>query len=150
MTEFDPSTFASLTPEQFGQLVKSTPDDKLKQLMQSDARGKILDGIFAKFPSLFRPERAGSTSAVIHWIITERADGGVDTYEVVVENAACTVANPPEREPRLALTMSPVDFLKVVSGAGNPMMMFMTGKLKAKGDLSVAANIVNLFDIPKG
>jgi hypothetical protein len=25
----------------------------------------------------------------------------------------------------------------------------MTGKLKAKGDLGLAANIANLFDIPK-
>ena len=28
-------------------------------------------------------------------------------------------------------------------------MMFMTGKLKAKGDLGLAANIANFFDIPK-
>ena len=38
---------------------------------------------------------------------------------------------------------------KIVSGSGNPVMMFMTGKLKAKGDLGLAANIANLFDIPK-
>jgi putative sterol carrier protein len=37
----------------------------------------------------------------------------------------------------------------VVSGNGNPVMLFMTGKLKAKGDLGLAANIANLFDIPK-
>jgi hypothetical protein len=30
------------------------------------------------------------------------------------------------------------------------MMMFMTGKLKAKGDLGLAANLQNLFDLPKG
>ena len=38
---------------------------------------------------------------------------------------------------------------KIVSGDGNPMMMFMTGKVKAKGDLGIAAQIVKLFDIPK-
>jgi len=43
-----------------------------------------------------------------------------------------------------------VDFLKVVSGNANPVMLFMTGKLKAKGDLGLAANIANYFDIPKG
>jgi putative sterol carrier protein len=30
------------------------------------------------------------------------------------------------------------------------MMLFMTGKLKAKGDLALAANLANLFDLPKG
>ena len=39
------------------------------------------------------------------------------------------------------MTMDPVTFLKVVSGSGNPMMMFMTGKIKAKGDLGLAANM---------
>jgi hypothetical protein len=117
--------------------------------MRSDARGKVLEEIFARFPKLFRADRAGSTNAVIHWVVTDRPDGGADTYEVVIADGACAVANPPEREPKLTLTMAPVDFLKVVSGAGNPMMMFMTGKLKAKGDLALAANIANLFDIPK-
>jgi putative sterol carrier protein len=55
----------------------------------------------------------------------------------------------PEQEPTLAVTVAPLDFLKLVSGNGNPVMMFMTGKLKAKGDLGLAANIANLFDIPK-
>ena len=53
-------------------------------------------------------------------------------------------------DPKLSLNLGAVDFLKVVSGNGNPVMMFMTGKLKAKGDLGLAANIANLFDIPKG
>jgi putative sterol carrier protein len=149
MSDFDPSTFSSVDPQQFAQLVKSTPDAKLKEAMQSDARGKILDEIFSRFPRLFRADRAGATNTVIQWNITDRPDGGVDAYEVVIADGICTVANPPQRDPKLTLTMAPVDFLKVVSGAGNPMMMFMTGKLKAKGDLALAANVANLFDLPR-
>ena len=149
MSDFDPNTFTSVEPHEFAQLVKSTPDAKLKEVMQSDARGKILDEIFARFPKLFRADRAGGTNAVIHWNITDRPDGGTDEYEVVIADGACAVNNPPKLDPKLTLTMAPADFLKVVSGAGNPMMMFMTGKLKAKGDLGLAANIANLFDIPK-
>jgi putative sterol carrier protein len=117
--------------------------------MQSDLRGKILGEVFNRMPSLFRADRAGSTNAVIHWNLTGRPDGGVDTYEVVIENATCHVSEPPERDPKLSLTMGPVDFLKIVSGGANPVMLFMTGKVKAKGDLGLAANIANLFDIPK-
>jgi putative sterol carrier protein len=150
MTDFDLSNFSSVDPKQFAQIVKSAPDSKIEEVMSSDLRGKILDEVFGRMPSLFRPDRAGSTNAVIHWNITGRPDGGTDTYEVVIENGACTLSPSPERDPKLSLTMGPVEFLKVVSGAGNPVMMFMTGKLKAKGDLGLAANIANLFDIPKG
>ena len=149
MPDFDPSTFSTVDPQQFAQAVKSAPDATLKEAMQSDARGKILDEIFSRFPKLFRADRAGATNTVIQWNITDRPDGGVDSYEVVIADGTCTVANPPTHEPKLTLTLGPVDFLKVVSGAGNPMMMFMTGKLKAKGDLALAANVANLFDLPK-
>jgi hypothetical protein len=149
MSDFDPTQFTSVGPKEFAQLVKSTPDAKIAEIMSSDARGKVLDQVFERFPTLFRADRAGSTNAVIHWTVTGRPDGGSDTYEVVIEDGACTVNNTAERDPRLSLTMGPVDFLKIVSGSGNPVMMFMTGKLKAKGDLGLAANIANLFDIPK-
>ncbi|MEU6203450.1 SCP2 sterol-binding domain-containing protein [Micromonospora musae] len=149
MSDFDPANFANVGPKEFAQLVKSTPDDKIAQVMSGDLRGKVLGEVFHRMPSLFRADRAGSTNAVIHWDITGRPDGGSDTYEVVIENGACTVNETPQREPKLTLTMGPVEFLKIVSGGANPVMMFMTGKLKAKGDLGLAANIANLFDIPK-
>lgn len=149
MTDFDPSTFSTMEPKQFAQLVQATPDDEIKQVMRGDGRGKVLDEIFGRLPGLFRADRAGATSAVIHWVITDRPDGGADTYEVVIDDGTCAVSETPHKDPKLTLTVAPVDFLKVVTGAGNPMMMFMTGKLKAKGDLGLAANIVKLFDIPK-
>ena len=149
MTDFDPANFANVGPKEFAQLVKSTPDAKINEIMSGEARGKILSEVFNRMPTLFRADRAGATNAVIHWNITGRPDGGTDTYEIVIENGACTVSETATRDPKLSLTMGPVEFLKIVSGGANPVMMFMTGKLKAKGDLGLAANIANLFDIPK-
>lgn len=148
MTDFDLSD-SSMDPHQFAQIVKSTPADQIATVMKSERRGKILDTVFHRMPTLFRADRAGNTNAVIHWNVGDRPDGGVDTYELVIENGTCTLSPAPERDPKLSLTLGAVDFLKVVSGNGNPVMMFMTGKLKAKGDLGLAANIANLFDIPK-
>ncbi|RZU50880.1 SCP-2 sterol transfer family protein [Krasilnikovia cinnamomea] len=148
MTDFSSESLASIGPKEFAQLVKSTPDAKIAEVMASGDRGKILDEVFDRMPGLFRADKAGSTQAVIHWAITGGATGD-DTYETVIENGACTVTNQPAREPKLAMTMDPVTFLKVVSGDGNPMMMFMTGKIKAKGDLGLAAQVAKLFDLPK-
>ncbi|WP_320067294.1 SCP2 sterol-binding domain-containing protein [Micromonospora sp. RTGN7] len=149
MTDFDPANFANYGPKEFAQLVKSTPDGKIAEVMSSDLRGKVLSEVFGRMPSLFRADRAGATNAVIHWNITGRPDGGTDSYEVVIADGACTVNETPQHDPKLSLTMGPVEFLKIVSGGANPVMMFMTGKLKAKGDLGLAANIANLFDMPK-
>jgi hypothetical protein len=149
MTDIDPSQFGAVDPQQFAQLVKNTPSDQLKAIMQGDERGKVLDAIFGRMPTLFRPDRAGSTNAVIHWNVGDRPDGGVDTYELVIANGACTLSPEPANDPKLSLTVGALDFLKIVSGNGNPVQMFMMGKLKAKGDLGLAANIANLFDIPK-
>jgi putative sterol carrier protein len=149
MTDFNAESFASIGPKEFAALVKSTPDSKIAEVMGSDSRGKVLDEVFNRMPTLFRADRAGSTQAVVHWNITGGPGGSTDTYETVIENGACTVTNQPARDPKLAMTMGPVEFLKVVSGDGNPMMMFMTGKIKAKGDLGLAAQIAKLFDIPR-
>jgi putative sterol carrier protein len=149
MTDFNVESLSAIGPKEFAQLVKTTPDSKLAEVMAGDSRGKILDEVFGRMPTLFRADKAGNTSAVIHWILTGGAGGTSDTYETVIENGACTVTNQPARDPKLAMTMDPVTFLKVVSGDGNPMMMFMTGKIKAKGDLALAAQVAKLFDIPK-
>ena len=149
MTDFDPATFSSVDPKQFAAFVKSASKDQLESLMTGEHRGKILDEIFGRFPTQFRADRAGSTNAVIHWNITGRPDGGTDTYEVVIANGACTLSPSPTGEPKLTVTLGGVEFLQLVTGNANPMMMFMTGKLKAKGDLGLAANLANLFDLPR-
>ena len=150
MTDFDLSDIASIEPAEFTRIVKSTPDAQLAEAMAGEHRASILAEIFGRFPKQFRADRAGSTSAVVHWVIGGRGDGGSDTYQVVIEDGTCTTSATADRDPRLTISLGAVEFLKVVSGAGNPMMMFMSGKLKAKGDLGLAANIANLFDLPKG
>jgi putative sterol carrier protein len=150
VSDFDLSSIRTMEPGEFTKLVKSTPDDTINEVMTGEHRTEILDEIFSRFPKLFRADRAGSTNAVIHWAIGGAAGGGEDVYQVVIEDGTCTTSSSADREPRLTINLGPVDFIKVVSGAGNPMMMFMTGKLKAKGDMGLAANIANLFDLPKG
>jgi putative sterol carrier protein len=149
MTDFNPESFGSIGPKEFAALVKSTPDAKITEVMQSDSRTKILDQVFNQMPTLFRADRAGATETVIHWNVTGGPDGSADQYETVIEHGTCTVTNQPVRDPKLTMTMDALTFLKVVSGDGNPMMLFMTGKVKAKGDLALAANVAKLFDLPK-
>jgi putative sterol carrier protein len=149
MADIDLSQFATVEPKEFAALVKSASSDQLAAAMAGDNRKKVLDEIFGRMPGLFRADRAGSTNAVIHWVIGDGPDGSSDTYELVIADGKCELSPTPAHEPKLALSIGAVDFLKVVSGNANPVMLFMTGKVKAKGDLGLAAKIGDLFSIPK-
>jgi putative sterol carrier protein len=46
--------------------------------------------------------------------------------------------------------LGPAEFLKLITGTGNPAMMFMMGKVKARGDLGLAGGLANWFEAPKG
>src|SRR5690242_7129685 len=46
MTDFNPESLASIGPKEFAQLVKTTPDSKIAEVMAGDSRGKILDEVF--------------------------------------------------------------------------------------------------------
>ncbi|WP_323097658.1 SCP2 sterol-binding domain-containing protein [Intrasporangium sp. YIM S08009] len=145
-----PEQLAAVEPAEFIQIVKKMSDKDVTALMVTDNREAILSAIFSRMPELFRADRAGSTTATTHWSITGRPDGGADEWTVRFADGTCTALPGHDGDATLTLAMSPVDFTKVITKSGNPVMMFMTGKIKAKGDLGLAANIANFFDIPKG
>src|SRR5215213_5644788 len=99
MADFDLSDFSSLDPAKFASLVKNASDAQLNEVLSGDLRTKVLDEIFRRMPGLFRPERAGNTEAVIHWIITGAPGGGSDTYELVIANGTCSLSETPAAEP---------------------------------------------------
>jgi putative sterol carrier protein len=149
VTDFDLSAYEDLDPAQFATLVKSTPKDQLEAVIDGPHRADLLAAIFNRMPGLFRPDKAGSATAVIQWSITAPAGDPADWF-VVIAGGACTVSNDASLSPKVCLTMGGYTFLELVSGTANPVMLVMTGKVKVNGDLATAANIANYFDLPKG
>jgi putative sterol carrier protein len=145
----DPDTLHGLSSSEFVALVKRTPDQEIAADFAGENRGALLDSVFARFPRQFRADKAGDRVARIDFTVTGRADGGADTYAVVVEDGQCRVEHPPAASPNLALTMGPAEFLKLITGSGNPAMMFMMGKIKASGDLGLATALANWFETPR-
>ncbi|TQM64478.1 SCP2 sterol-binding domain-containing protein [Humibacillus xanthopallidus] len=143
-----PDELAAIDPADFIDSVKAMSDRELKELMEGPNRGPIIESIFTRMPQIFRPERAGSASATTHWTLTGGPDGGSDDYTVRVADGVCTVLPGHDGDSTLGLTMAPVDFIKLITKTGNPVMMFMTGKLKARGDVALAANLAGWFDVP--
>jgi putative sterol carrier protein len=141
--------YADITPTEFARLVKTTTTSDMEKLLNGDQRKAVLDGIFARMPESFRPASAAGLDAVIQWTILGGANGS-DTYEIRIADGVCTTSSTPSTDhPRLGVTAAPVDFVRVISGNGNPVLMFMSGKLKARGDMKLAVNLPNLFEVPR-
>lgn len=141
---------AAITAEEFMTIVKKLSDKDIARVMASPNRERIIGEIFDRMPGLYNADKAGGVKAVTQWRISGRADGGADEFTVTFADRTCSVQRGHHGDLSLGITMDPVSFVKIITKRGNPVMMFMTGKIKAKGDLGLAANIANFFDIPRG
>jgi len=140
---------SGVSTEDFANLVRQASKEQLTEAMNDEAvRTKVLDEVFDRMGSRYRGGR--STDAVIHWKILDRPGGGYDLYENVLADGTCTVNKDKTREPRVTISLSGPEFLRLASGNGSPTMMFFSGKLKLAGDIGFAAALSSLFDIPKG
>jgi putative sterol carrier protein len=148
MNELDTS---AIDPNEFARNLAQASDEQLDQLMSSELRPQILEEIFGRMEQHFRADTARDTEAVIHWRIKGGSDDGYDRYETVIADGACTVNKGYEsEEARVTFTIGGGDFLKLVTGNAAGPTLFITGKLKIKGDMMFAASAAGLFTIPKG
>jgi alkyl sulfatase BDS1-like metallo-beta-lactamase superfamily hydrolase len=135
--------------EGFGRLVREAPAERMEQLMRSPARKPILDGIFWQLPKQINAEQAGGVRSSIRWCITGRADGGVDTYQLELdEGRVWTVRGSAGADPRLTITMDAVEFLRLASGNSDPIQAYFKGRIQMTGDIMVAAKLAQLFSMP--
>ena len=97
---------------------------------------------FDLMESRFRPDKAAGTNATIQYEIS--GDGG-GTWNAVINNGACKVSEGAAASPSLTLQMTGQDWLDMLSGKQSGQMLFMSGKLKLKGDMSLAMKLASLF-----
>jgi putative sterol carrier protein len=148
--DLDPSTFETMSPEDFAKTVKDMSNGEVTEVMRGEHRVAILDAVFARFPTLFRPDRAAGVSSTTQFRITGGPDDHPhDTYEIVIDDGRCEISDEPGESYDVSLMMAPPEFFKMVTGRGNPTVMVMRGKIKVKGDIAAAAKFPTLFDIPK-
>ena len=141
---------ANLDAGKLAALAAGATDEQLTEGMSDPAaRQAVLDEIFRRMAEHVDPGKAKGINAVLHWKITDRPDGGVDHYEVVLDDGKCTVSEEPTGEPRVTFTVGPAAFLRLVSGAQPGPVLFMAGKLKIEGDLMFASQVATMFRIPQ-
>jgi putative sterol carrier protein len=90
--------------------------------------------LFQEMPSRFSPEKAGNMNATLLFDLTGEKGGQwtvkiADGQITVNEEAGSSI-------PTATVRMAAEDFQDMHSGKLNPMMAFMSGKVKVEGDLN--------------
>ncbi|PWW61856.1 SCP2 sterol-binding domain-containing protein [Actinokineospora spheciospongiae] len=138
-------------PTTFARLMAHATTDQVEAIMVDPVlRERVLGEIFRRMGAHLRQDRVKDLHAVVHWRLTGGSgEGGFDRYETVFRGGTCAVGREMAEKPRVTVTLTPVDFLKLISNNASAPVLFMTGKLKVRGDLAFAANLIGLFDLPR-
>jgi putative sterol carrier protein len=100
--------------------------------------------IFDGMPQAFDRSAAAGLDAVIQFNI-EGEEGG-DWY-ATIKDQTCTVSKGVHDNPTLSLRMTDKNWVALCKGELNAVMAFMSGQLKAKGDIMLAQRMTQLFSI---
>ncbi len=137
-----------IDPDAIARIVRDTDRKKLAVAMEGPARDLVLEQIFGRFPDHVRADKIEHMDGVLGWKITGGAeparhriqfkDGQVLTGDAVDEDARA----------RVTIVTDGVTLLELVTGNGNPALLFLTRRIKVKGDLAWAAQMPSWFRIP--
>ena len=101
-----------------------------------------VEEVFAAMPASFQKDAAAGMNAVYQYDIT--GDGGGKWYSAIKEGELEVVKGEHEN-PNITLTMADEDYLAMIAGNLDGQAAFMTGKLKIKGDMSLAMKLGSIF-----
>lgn len=142
---------SKVDPQHFAKLVAGASKAQLDAVVgERSLRERVLDEIFDRMQAHIKPARAKNVHAVVHWRLSGGAGaGGYDRYETVIADGGCTVSRQMAGKPRVTITVGPTEFFKLITHQATPAVLFVTGKIKVKGDLAFAAGMIGFFDLPK-
>jgi putative sterol carrier protein len=98
--------------------------------------------IFDAMSGAFNADKAAGMNAVYQWDVT--GDGG-GKWNAVIADGAITVSEGENDSPNITITVAAQDWLDITNGKLDGQMAFMSGKLKVKGDMSLAMKMKTLF-----
>jgi len=135
----------------FAKLVADTPEKQVRAVLADHVlRAKILTEVFGRMREHLREERAAEVRAVIHWRFTDGdGDDGYDRFETIIADGACRTTPDKTGKARVTITTHPYEFLRLITGNASAPVLFMTGRLKVRGDLAFAAGLMGLFEMPR-
>lgn len=131
-------------PAQLAEAIKGMSDDELKENLKEQGHDTVLQQIFSGMEEAFSPEKAGSTSAVIQYDL--ETDDGAKSWTVNIADGTCKTSSGAADSPRVTLQLNIIDFVRLIFRQADGMQLFMSGKLKLKGDMMFAQQMQGYFE----
>ncbi|MCB2187462.1 MAG: SCP2 sterol-binding domain-containing protein [Deltaproteobacteria bacterium] len=100
--------------------------------------------IFEGMPKAFNAAAAGNADLTFQFDLSGPQGG---TWNVVVKDGACQVNQGAAEKPTVTIAMADTDYLDMINGKLNGVTAFMTGKLKATGDIMAAQKLSSFFKL---
>ena len=100
--------------------------------------------IFDNMTSVFNPGAAAGLDAIFQFEITGEGGGN---WNVAIKDGACEIKEGTHDAPTATLSMAVETWLAIANKELNAMQAFMSGQLKATGDIMLASRIEQLFPL---
>jgi putative sterol carrier protein len=136
-----------VTPEEFAALVAGASDQQIAEVIHSVGTKQVLDRVFNGMGERFLPEKAEGVNATVQFTITD--EGAEYPYSIAIADGKAAVSEGPADSPKVNITTDVVSFANMIAGQAEGTQLFMTGKLRAAGDLMFATRLMTFFDRPK-
>lgn len=98
--------------------------------------------LFSNMANNFNAEKAGDLNASVVFDLSGEGGGA---WTVAVADGKCNVVDGASDNPTATIKMTAADYEAMTSGKLNPMMAFMSGKIKVDGDLNTVMKFQTLF-----
>jgi len=103
-----------------------------------------LNQLIHTLPHYFQPDRAAGVDVTVQANLMGEKGG---EWLITIRNQECTVTDGVGVNPNLTVEAAADDIFRVLDGSLDPMVAFMTGKLRLKGDRGKALKLITLFKI---
>jgi putative sterol carrier protein len=99
---------------------------------------------FEQMPTKFRADKAAGTNATVQYDVSGEGGG---SWHAVIKDGTCAVKEGAAASPNLTLQIAAPDWLDMVTGKQSGQTLYMSGKLKVKGDMGLAMKLGSMFSV---
>ena len=133
------------TPAQVAALIAAVDDTTLEDQITERGVDTVLAQIFEEMARRFLPFRAPGRTAVIQYDVRLR-DGSVRSWQLSIAEGGCAVAPGTDRAAQVTAELALPRFMRLLTGALDPVTAFLSGELKVRGDVMLAQQMQGWFD----
>jgi putative sterol carrier protein len=131
------------SPAELAEAIKGLSDEDLAKQIKEQGLDGTLQQIFAGMQDAFLPDKAAGQTVTIQYDI--ETDEGTKSWKVEIADGKCVTSEGTADSPRLTLQLKLTDFVRLIFNQADGTQLFMSGKLKLKGDMMFAMQMQNFF-----